>query len=134
MPTKDINTETNAAKASADPEALEREAAEQSEQNLERAIKRGMKTPHIKVMTRLLLAVLLLTSIAAFGTGLMKYNELQREKKLLEDKVEKYEAEVEKLEYLLDSPIDYDYIVRVAREKLGLHLPDEIIYYNDANK
>ncbi len=113
---------------------LEREAAEQSEKNLERAIKRGMKTPHIKVMTRLLLAVLLLTSIAAFGTGLMKYNELQREKKLLEDKVEKYEAEVEKLEYLLDSPIDYDYIVRVAREKLGLHLPDEIIYYNDANK
>ncbi len=134
MPIKDINTETSAAKASADAEALEREAAEQSEKNLERAIKRGMKTSHIKVMTRLLLAVLLLTSIAAFGTGLMKYNELQREKKLLEDKVEKYEAEVEKLEYLLDSPIDYDYIVRVAREKLGLHLPDEIIYYNDANK
>ena len=34
---------------------------------------------------------------------------------------------------LLSSPVDYDYIVRVAREKLGLHLPDEIIYYNDIN-
>jgi cell division protein FtsB len=64
----------------------------------------------------------------------MRYSELQREKQALEDKVEKYEAEVEKLEYLIDSPIDYDYIVRVAREKLNLYLPNEIIYHNDTNK
>ena len=39
----------------------------------------------------------------------------------------------DELEYLIESPIDYDYIVRVAREKLVLHLPDEIVYYNDIN-
>ncbi len=104
-----------------------------SDENLERSIKKGMKTPHIKVLTRLLLALMLISSVAAFGTGLMKYNELQRERALLEQKVEKYEAEVEELEYLIDSPVDYDYIIRVAKEKLNLYLPDEIIYYNDTN-
>ncbi len=92
-----------------------------------------MNAPHIKVLTRLLLACLLISSIAAFGTGLMKYNELQREKAVLENRAEKYEAEVEELEYLIDCPVDYNYIVRIAKEKLNLYLPDEIIYYNDTN-
>ncbi len=105
-----------------------------SEKNLERAVKKGMRTPHIKVITRLLLAVLLIASVIAFGASLVKYNELQREKEVLEGKVEEYEAEAEELEYLIDCPIDYDYIVRIAREKLNLFLPDEIIYHNDANK
>ncbi|MBR3879211.1 MAG: septum formation initiator family protein [Clostridia bacterium] len=109
------------------------EILEESEKNLERAIKTGVKTPHIKVVARLLLAVLLIASLAAFVTGLMKYSELQREKAALEDKVEEYEAEVEELEYLINSPIDYEYIIRVAKEKLNLLLPDEIIYHNDSN-
>ena len=92
-----------------------------------------MKTPHIKVVTRLLLAVLLIASITAFITGLMRYSELQREKELLEGKVEEYEAEVEKLEYFLGAPIDYEYIIRIAKEKLNLFLPDEIIFHNDSN-
>lgn len=86
------------------------------------------------MIARVMLTVLLVASIGMFVTSLMRYSELQREKQALEDKVEKYEAEVEKLEYLIDSPIDYDYIVRVAREKLNLYLPNEIIYHNDTNK
>ncbi len=108
-------------------------AQEQSEKNLERAIKKGMKAPHIKVTARLLLAVLLIVSITAFVTGLMRYSELKREKEVLEAKVEEYEAEKEELEYLIDSPVDYEYIIRVAKEKLNLFLPDEIIYHNDSN-
>ncbi len=135
MPTeRDTYIKGNAERASADADSKKPPAHEQSERNLERSIKKGLRAPKIKVVTRLLLAVLLLSSLAAFGTGLMRYTELQREKEVLEDKVEKYEAEVEKLEYLIDSPVDYDYIVRVAKEKLGLYLPDEIIYYNDSNK
>ncbi len=131
MDEKDIKKK--GASASADAESLERRADEQSEKNLERAIKKGMKTPHIKVVSRLLLAVLLVSALAAFGTGLMKYNELQREKAVLEQKLDEREAEVEKLEYLINCPVDYDYIVRVAKEKLNLYLPDEIIYHNDSN-
>ncbi len=128
----DINEKDG--KISEDTELLERKIDEQSEKNLERAIKKGMRTPHIKVISRLLLAVLMITAVAAFVTGLMKYSELQREKDVLEQKVDEKEAEVEKLEYLIDCPVDYDYIVRVAKEKLNLYLPDEIIYHNDTNK
>lgn len=109
------------------------DVSEQSEKNLEKAIKKGVRTPHIKVVARLLLAVLLIASLTAFVTGLMKYSELQREKAALEAKAEEYEAEIEELEYLIDSPVDYEYIIRVAKEKLNLFLPDEIIYHNDSN-
>lgn len=118
---------------SASEEAEIDRVREQSEKNLERAIKKGVKTPHIKVIARLLLAVLLIASVTAFVTGIMRYNELQREKDALEDKVEEYEAEIEELEYLISCPVDYDYIIRVAKEKLNLLLPDEIIYHNDSN-
>ena len=106
---------------------------EVSEKNLELAVKKGFRTQSVKVSIRLVLAALLIASITVFVTGLMKYSELQREKQALEDKVNEYEAEVEKLEYLIDSPIDYNYIVRIAKEKLNLFLPDEIIYNNDTN-
>ena len=115
-------------------EPLEQITDEQSENNLECAIKKGMKAQHIKVISRLLLATLLLSALASFGAGLIKYNELQREKEALEQKLDEREAEVEKLEYLINCPVDYDYIVRVAKEKLNLYLPDEIIYHNDSNK
>ncbi len=80
-----------------------------------------------------MLALILVVSVGMFITALMRYSELEREKKALEAKVEYYENEIERLNYLIESPVDYDYIVRMAREKLNLHLPDEIIYYNDAN-
>lgn len=112
---------------------MEEKKTNDGERTLGRSIKKGMKTPYVKVVARILLAVLVITAIATFTTALMKYNELQREKQALEDKVNEYEAEVEKLEYLIDSPIDYNYIVRIAKEKLNLYLPDEIIYNNDTN-
>ena len=112
---------------------MEKKRSTEHERELERSIKKGMKTPHVKVVARILLLVLVITAIATFTTALMRYSELQREKEALEDKVNEYEAEVEKLEYLIDSPVDYDYIVRIAKEKLNLYLPDEIIYNNDTN-
>jgi cell division protein FtsL len=105
-----------------------------SEKNLEIAVKKGVRTPMVKVLLRSTLAILLVVSIGMFVTSLMKYSELQREKEALEEKVEEYENEIERLEYLIDCPVDYDYIVRIAREKLHLYLPDDIIYYNDTNK
>ncbi len=100
--------------------------------NLERSIRRGLRAPFSRVLFRLLLATLIVSSLAMFFTGIMKYNELMREKEILEQKKEVLEDEIAELKYLIDCPVDYDYIVRVAREKLGLHLPDEIVYYNDA--
>ncbi len=107
---------------------------EKSGENFERAVKKGMKTPFSKVFLRITIVSLLIASIGMFVTGLMRYSELQREKELLEQQIEDYNYQIEKLKYLIDCPVDYDYIVRVAREKLNLHLPDEIVYYNDTNE
>ena len=97
------------------------------------SVKSALQLPIVRVILRLIPALLLVASIAMFVTGIMKYDELQRKKDELEERAENIEYEIDELEYLLESPVDYNYIVRVAREKLGLHLPNEIVYYNDVN-
>jgi cell division protein FtsB len=48
----------------------------------------------------------------------------------LKAELEEKQKQVEELEKELDKPVDEDYIIRVARERLGLRLPPEIIFYN----
>ena len=108
-------------------------ASDQASGELSDSIKNALSIPFVKVTLRLIPVLLLVSSIGMFVTGMMKYDELQRKKEVLERRREAIEYEIDELEYLLDSPVDYDYIVRVARDKLGLHLPNEIVYYNDVN-
>ena len=58
-----------------------------SEKNLEVALKKGFRTPSVKVTVKLLLAALLIASISIFVTGLMKFSELQKEKESLEEEL-----------------------------------------------
>ena len=44
------------------------------------------------------------------------------------------EQQAEQLQNQLDTPIDDEYIVKVAEDKLSLRLPEEIIFYNDLYK
>lgn len=83
---------------------------------------------------RVLLAVLVLTSIGIFANSLMKYNALREETRELEKKLASYEEMKEELQELLNSEEDYEYIVKIAKEQLGLYFPEEEIYYNDKNK
>ena len=105
-----------------------------TEKEIEHSIKKGIKTPRIKVVGRLLLVALVMASLVTFITGIITYTEIQREAEALEEKIEEYEGEKEKLEYFLNSPIDRDYIVQIAKEMFNLFLPDEIIFNNDTNK
>jgi cell division protein FtsB len=104
------------------------------EKDIERSVKKGINAPYAKVLLRLALVTLLVASIAMFATGVLRYQELVRERETLKVDKERLEDEIEELRYLLDSPVDRDYIIRMAREKLGLNLPDEIVYYNDTNE
>lgn len=61
---------------------------------------------------------------------LVEYNELQAKKSELEEKVDSYKNSIEELEYWLEAPMDDDYIMKFAREKLDLFRPDEIIFNN----
>ena len=59
------------------------------------------------------------------------FNNLNDERKLLQQQVKDYSEDIEEMKAEIERPFDDEYVIRVAREKLGYHLPDEIIYYND---
>jgi len=59
------------------------------------------------------------------------FNRLSQQRDELQAQVEEQEEYNEGLEERLSSPFDKDYIISIAREKLGYCLPDEIIFYND---
>lgn len=63
----------------------------------------------------------------------IQFNQLNEEKKALESQVNDYADDIEELKNELARPFDDEYVIRIAREKLGYHLPEEIIYYNDLN-
>ena len=44
------------------------------------------------------------------------------------------EAQRERLREMIESSENKDYIVRIAKDRLGLYFPDEEIFYNDKNK
>ena len=104
-----------------------------NEKNIRTSVGKGINTPYAKVLLRVALLVLVVGSIGLFATGVMRYSELQREKASLEAQKAALTEEIEELKYLVEHPIDRDYIIRMAREKLGLNLPGEIVYYNDTN-
>ena len=88
----------------------------------------------LTLLMRMLLGVLVVVSIGIFANSVMKYNALLEEQRELEAKLAEYEEMKSELQELLDAGYDYDYVVKVARERWGLYFPDEEIFYNDKNK
>jgi len=59
------------------------------------------------------------------------FNKLREQRDELAALIEEQEEFNEGLKELLESPYDKDYIISIAREKLGYCMPDQIIVYND---
>lgn len=93
----------------------------------------GRKQFSLSLLMRVFLAVMVVTSILVFANSVMRYNTLLEEKERLEEELEEYRQIREELEELKGSPIDRDYIIRIAKQ-MGLYFPDEEIFYNDANQ
>ena len=83
----------------------------------------------IFVKIALILTVVMILVISL--NMLLQYSRLLQEKEALETQIEDCRENIEELEYLIEAPMDRDYIIRIAREKLGLVLPDEIVYHTD---
>ena len=77
------------------------------------------------------LILLFVFALVFFLWSLMRYNKIMEDKKEDEAYVEQLRDEIEELEYLLDAPLDDAYKIRIAREKLGMCFPDEIIFYTE---
>lgn len=77
-----------------------------------------------------LVAVVCIVSIVTIrfqGNDLLeKYRQLEEKKENLQNKVDLINAELEK-------PFDEEYVARIAKEKLGLRYPQEIVFYGDNN-
>ena len=63
-----------------------------------------------------------------------QYNDYKAERDMLKADVSALEEQVAQLQNQLDTPIDDEYIIEVAEDKLSLRLPEEIIFYNDLYK
>lgn len=74
---------------------------------------------------------MLTLSVVFFATKLVEYNRLKQETEKLQEDIKEHENNAAELRYLIDSPVDDSYIIRIARDKLGLVFPDEEIFYNN---
>ena len=81
----------------------------------------------VKIALCAVVVCLLITSFSL----LMEYNRLGNTESKLEAEISEAEVRAAELQYELDEPMDREYIMRVARKRLGLVLPDEIVYYPD---
>ena len=75
----------------------------------------------------------MLASVITFVSKLIEYNEIEAEKKLLKARIAEKQARIEELQYWLEAPMDEDYIMKFAREKLDYYRSDEIVFTNDQN-
>ncbi len=85
----------------------------------------------VKIALILVIIILLILS----ANSLMQYSEMLRESERLDAAIDAAENRVGELEYLIETPKnDKSFIIRIARDKLGLVLPEEIVYYSDRQK
>ena len=77
------------------------------------------------------LALLLVFSIVYFLWSLMQYNEAMDEREENEEYIADLKDDIQRLEYMVKAPLDDEFKIRIAREKLGMCFPDEIIYYGE---
>lgn len=61
----------------------------------------------------------------------LKINDLKEEEERLQEQVRSYTLQVEKLNSQLEETVTEETIKRIAREKLNLRDPGDIIYAND---
>ncbi|MBQ2765584.1 MAG: septum formation initiator family protein [Clostridia bacterium] len=61
----------------------------------------------------------------------IEYNQLEEERDKLTERIEEVQGSIDEINSKLNTPFDEEYIIALAKEKLGYCLPDEIIFYND---
>lgn len=63
----------------------------------------------------------------------LEKNELREEKEMLNQQISELNDYADELQATLDRPFDDEYIAEIAKEKLGLRFPQEIVYYSKDN-
>lgn len=83
------------------------------------------------IFVRLLWVGFIALALFSIVSSQMTINELNDQKEALAEEVIAVQDEVDEMRYDLERPIDDEYIIEFAREKLGLHRPGETIFHYD---
>lgn len=83
------------------------------------------------IFVRLLYVAFMVFCIISIVSTQLEISKTEEEREELREKVIAAHDEVDEMEYDLERPIDDEYIIEFAREKLGLHLPGETIFHYD---
>lgn len=100
----------------------------------EKTDRTGQPSRHISLGLRCFLLLILILSVVVFASRMVTYHQLVREQQALREQKEAYKEQIEQAEYYLNGPIDYEDIVRIAREKFNLAFPDDTVIYSGQGK
>ena len=110
-------------------ELTETSVSEPLQQEAERETKLGLS-----MLGKIALGVVVMVSLIISISCLMKFNQLEEERKELEADLKKYNEVIGELQEVINSPMDDEFIIQQAKDILGYHLPDENIYHQDVNE
>ncbi len=90
-----------------------------------------MQKTKLNTFFKLAAAVLALVCTVIVVKLNIDLNELNERKALIEKQVALESEKVGELQNRLDTPFKKDFVMALAKEKLNLVMPDEVIFYND---
>ena len=79
----------------------------------------------------MIIFVMMIVGVVSIVKLQLEYNSLKVRRDALLAEIQNTGERIEMLQSSLDTPFDDDYIIKIAREKLNLRLPEEIVYYNN---
>lgn len=77
------------------------------------------------------IAVFIVFCVAMLFSQLITYLNLEKQKEEVERKIYEAQEKIDELQADLDLPVDDEYVSRYGRKVLGLHLPEEVLFYSD---
>lgn len=80
---------------------------------------------------RMIIFAMMIVGVVSIVKLQLEYNSLKVRRDALLAEIQNTGERIEMLQSSLDTPFDGDYIIKIAREKLNLRLPEEIVYYNN---
>ena len=80
---------------------------------------------------RVIIFAMMIVGVVSIVKLQLEYNSLQVRRDALLAETQNTGERMEMLQSSLDMPFDDEYIIKIAREKLNLRLPEEIVYYNN---
>ena len=78
---------------------------------------------------RVMIFAMMIVGVVSIVKLQLEYNSLKVRRDALITEIENTGERIEMLQSSLDMPFDDEYIIKIAREKLNLRLPEEIVYY-----